>query len=267
MVKPKKSGFTLIELIVVIAILAALLLILVPQVMGFTETAGAVQCQQTRQKIIEVYNLYEVKGSPVSPADLLENKDSLYFTSTPKCSAGGELSVRMIGSNLSVKCSKHGTSTGGGAVLPEEEMRQNMVDAIADAKNMSREDKLKYFGRTNNITNDQYRDYLKQFVYNGEWPELDSEIVKAAGKSDSYVIEVCFNHSSGYNDPNLENAIIYAKPAASQTGWNTPLIYNPEDQKWYAGPTKNSALSINDKSWAQVKEMMEQNHWTAVEVK
>ena len=81
--KQKKRGFTLIELIVVVAILVALLLILVPRLTGFTSTAAEVQCQQTRQKVMEMYNAYQIKGEPVSIEDLLKNKDDEYFISTP----------------------------------------------------------------------------------------------------------------------------------------------------------------------------------------
>lgn len=38
--KKKKNGFTLIECIVVVAILVALLIMLVPKLTGFTETAA-----------------------------------------------------------------------------------------------------------------------------------------------------------------------------------------------------------------------------------
>ena len=87
--KQKKRGFTLIELIVVVAILVALLLILVPRLTGFTSTAAEVQCQQTRQKVMEMYNAYQIKGEPVSIEDLLKNKDDEYFISTPKCASRG----------------------------------------------------------------------------------------------------------------------------------------------------------------------------------
>ena len=47
MQKQKKRGFTLIELIVVVAILVALLLILVPRLTGFTSTAAEVPVSYT----------------------------------------------------------------------------------------------------------------------------------------------------------------------------------------------------------------------------
>ena len=129
--KQKKRGFTLIELIVVIAILVALLLILVPRLTGFTSTAAEVQCRQTRQKVMEMVKAYEIKGEPVSITDLLANKDDEYFISTPQCSSGGKLTALEIKGVVSlIRCSKHGSITSDNLDYSPIGIRQTMLSMM-----------------------------------------------------------------------------------------------------------------------------------------
>ena len=133
MQKQKKRGFTLIELIVVVAILVALLLILVPRLTGFTSTAAEVQCQQTRQKVMEMYNAYQIKGEPVSIGDLLKNKDDEYFISTPKCASGGKLTaIEIKGVVTLIKCSKHGSIASDNLDYTPKGIQQTMISIMQE---------------------------------------------------------------------------------------------------------------------------------------
>ena len=60
--KKNKSGFTLIELIVVVAILVALLLMLVPKLTGFTETAADAAALNNLKQIEKAFAAADVKA-------------------------------------------------------------------------------------------------------------------------------------------------------------------------------------------------------------
>lgn len=257
--KQKKRGFTLIELIVVIAILVALLLILVPRLTGFTSTAAEVQCQQTRQKVMEMYKAYEIKGEPVSITDLLANKDDEYFISTPQCSSGGKLSaVEIKGLITLIRCSKHGSITNDNLDYTPKGIQQTMLslmEVFNKDKNLMKE--LGIY-----MNNDVLRTFMKNEVYGGSWPSLNNEIVKAANLPDGdYKIQICFNHY-GYSDISPENAIIFASTSEANGNWNYNLIYDQDENCWYTG---TKSFPINNQSWTKVKERMKENGWKPVE--
>lgn len=164
MQKQKKRGFTLIELIVVVAILVALLLILVPRLTGFTSTAAEVQCQQTRQKVMEMYNAYQIKGEPVSIGDLLKNKDDEYFISTPKCASGGKLTaIEIKGVVTLIKCSKHGSIASDNLDYTPKGIQQTMISIMQEFVKDS--DLMKEcIGYMNN---DQIRKFMKMKFMEG----------------------------------------------------------------------------------------------------
>lgn len=257
--KQKKRGFTLIELIVVVAILVALLLILVPRLTGFTSTAAEVQCQQTRQKVMEMYNAYQIKGEPVSIEDLLKNKDDEYFISTPKCASGGKLTALEIKGVISlIKCSKHGSLASDNLDYTPKGIQQTMISIMQefnkDPKLMK--EYIKY------MNNDLLRDFIKNDVYGGSWPPLDNGIVEAAKlpKGD-YKIQICYNHND-YTNISKENAIIYASPNENNTNWKSNhLIYDPDENRWYTG----SDVLVANQTWSQVKEQMKEKGWKPVE--
>ncbi|MCH1942690.1 prepilin-type N-terminal cleavage/methylation domain-containing protein [Holdemania massiliensis] len=265
MKKQKKRGFTLIELIVVIAILVALLLILVPRLTGFTSTAAEVQCQQTRQKVMEMYKAYEIKGEPVSAKDLLANKDDEYFISKPQCSSGGELSaVEIKGLVTLIRCSKHGSTNSGNLDTTPKGIQSAMLEFmnfLLDEKTTN-PNIIKDLTGFPTLNNDRLRNFMKNEIYGGSWPSLSDDIVKAANLPDGdYKIQICFNHY-GYGDISPENAIIFASTSEANGNWNYNLIYDQDENCWYTG---TKSFPINNQSWAEVKEKMEKNGWKPVE--
>ena len=65
----KKSGFTLIELIVVIAILGILALFLVPSFLGYAKDAKEAVCRANMTNIVREYEASAAHNSPASTAD------------------------------------------------------------------------------------------------------------------------------------------------------------------------------------------------------
>lgn len=263
--KQKKRGFTLIELIVVIAILVALLLILVPRLTGFTSTAAEVQCQQTRQKVMEMVKAYEIKGEPVSAKDLLANKDDEYFISTPQCSSGGKLSaVEIKGLVTLIRCSKHGSTNSGNLDTTPKGIQSAMLEFmkfLLDEKTTN-PNIIKDLTGFSTLNNDKIRDFMKNEIYGGSWPSLNKDIVKSANLPEGdYKIQICFKHNA-YNNISEENAIIYASTNEDNNHWTSNyLIFNPEDNRWYTG----SGVNIAGQSWTDVKAQMTKKGWKPVE--
>lgn len=249
--KQKKRGFTLIELIVVVAILVALLLILVPRLTGFTSTAAEVQCQQTRQKVMEMYNAYQIKGEPVSIEDLLKNKDDEYFISTPKCASGGEYSVIDIkGLVTLIKCSKHGSTLSGNIDTTPIGVRNTTMGIIDYINSLSGDEKKKIYG-ANYTNNTSVVEFIKNSLYNGKWPELDPGLVSAAGQGKSKMyLKMCYNNDDIKSPASKENTIVFAS-TKDNTSWNATMIYDFNRNCWLA-PTKSSKnknISVNNQSW------------------
>ena len=262
--KQKKRGFTLIELIVVVAILVALLLILVPRLTGFTSTAAEVQCQQTRQKVMEMYNAYQIKGEPVSIEDLLKNKDDEYFISTPKCASGGKLTaIEIKGVVTLIRCSKHGSISSGNLDYTPKGIQSAMLEFMKFLNEQKKNNPNIIRELTGNsvLNNDAIRNFMKNEIYGGSWPSLDSKIVQAAKLPDQdYKIQICYNHKD-YTNISTENTIIYASTNEA-TGWTSVnLSYDPEESRWYTG----SGVKISDSSWSNVKSQMKEKGWKPVE--
>ena len=257
--KQKKRGFTLIELIVVIAILVALLLILVPRLTGFTSTAAEVQCRQTRQKVMEMVKAYEIKGEPVSITDLLANKDDEYFISS-----GGKLTALEIkGVVTFIKCSIHGSNVANNLDTTPIGIRNTTMGIIEFLQN--NKNYLVELTGNAGMNNSAIRNFIRDTVYGGSWPSLDQGVISAAGLSGDLKIQICYNNEVFKdNIINNENAIIYASSVEGKgkDNWGTNLIYNPTDNQWYTGKT---TIYVMNHSWKEVSDLMSANNWKPVE--
>lgn len=99
-----KKGFTLIELIVVIAILGILALFLVPSFIGYADDAQKATCDANRHLIERSYKFYKVKNEDVVLSDYIDGDGSEYQGS--QCPSNGTYSYD--NANEKVLCSIHG---------------------------------------------------------------------------------------------------------------------------------------------------------------
>mgnify|MGYP003277214110 CR=1 FL=1 len=110
--KRRKKGFTLIELIVVVAILVLLMLMLVPKLTGFTKTASDTVCHANQANAYKImvleYTLGEKPFNEESASKAIEEK---LGPLTKLCPNGGEVRPHvddMDPSKFSITCSIHG---------------------------------------------------------------------------------------------------------------------------------------------------------------
>ena len=112
--KRRKKGFTLIELIVVVAILVLLMLMLVPKLTGFTKTASDTVCHANQANAYKIMVLeYTLGEKPFNEESAKKAIDEKLGDHKKLCPTGGTITVLVDPadpSKFSITCSNHGGS-------------------------------------------------------------------------------------------------------------------------------------------------------------
>ena len=96
--KLTKKGFTLVEIMIVVAIIAILAAIAIPNFVKYRKESQQATCEQTRAQIVTAAENWGSKpanasATTVSLTDLAPTDGSGYFKNTPKCPAGGTYTI------------------------------------------------------------------------------------------------------------------------------------------------------------------------------
>lgn len=285
--RQKQGGFTLVELIVVIAIIGILAALVVPSVTGYIERAQAATCQHNIQSAAQMLDqvvaqdMGSYTNDDLTPllGDIIDNNGS-YFSKPIKCPSGGtyeyEAHWAPNGSlQCTITCSKHEGIEGSKTVAKKlnDEMTERMNKIFELKNNPHRSDEenalLRELTGTSfmGIKNDALRTKTLE-MYDGQWPELEKEItdksLKWKGKTlyvQPYVIENC-----------PENFFVYANENTTidtaKDPWKTNAIYNPDNNTWYERVSGDFRLTSvkNEEDVAKLKEELnDTTKWRAME--
>lgn len=267
--RQKQGGFTLVELIVVIAIIGILAVLVVPSVSGYVQKAQATTCQRNIQSAAQMLDqvVAQDMGSYDDAAlnkllgDIIDNNGG-YFSKPVKCPSGGtytySASWAANGSlQCTITCSKHegieGSKTVAQKVDKSSSVYMEEVLKLLGRKDLTKEEKKYLAGLLGNdgdnctyVSNSRLRDKIIQ-EYGGEWPELEKDI---ASKLAVPVTEKLYvqPYVSTKGENSYGGTLIYASMSSGKSGkqpWEAYAIYNSNDNKWYKPAADNIYVKGN----------------------
>ena len=241
-IRRNKRGFTLAELLIVVAIIGVLVAVAIPVFTSSLEKARAATCLANRTSLQhmltygammdkEPFSQIKTTGSNWEEVKTVLEKTGNSFTDKI-CPSGGEITVTRIGdASFSVTCSLHQDSTSDN---PESDPSQTLLKGFYDIFPV-----LDKTGKW--YSNDQLREALWGEL--GKWPTMTID-----GKQ--YQIEPYTTSAKNSPTPPEETTTLFAKlgdGTKCEKNWKTRLVYDPIDGNWY------QCISRNDFSMTEYK--------------
>lgn len=127
----RDAGFTLVELIIVIAIIAVLTAVLVPQYIKYVESSRKTVCENNRSEIIRAVDQEHIAHGDLSVLDIYARDHA----EDRICPSGGVITAGMdANGHLTLTCSKHNTATWNKEVIAT--IKQEFDKKLNIANNM-----------------------------------------------------------------------------------------------------------------------------------
>lgn len=261
----KDKGFSLIELIIAIAILVILTGLLAPQFMKYIEKARKAKCMNNIEVVKTEYQFRQIDvDEEVKLDDVLKEIE-------PKCPSGGRYSVVEIDEGwFDIECSKHGR--GDGEALSSNQMvtiAKNVFDSMYSFIGKSKSDieaELKNFNPKKGwISNDNLRAYLLKNVYNNQWPTFNTDVFEKSNFDQTLYVQPYMDFSkNGWEEREKSNVTVYASNSANDTtGERWKAYYIFYEGAWYQAPDakKESLINMVDQSQDDIKKAMSEKGW------
>ncbi|MDO8525563.1 MAG: prepilin-type N-terminal cleavage/methylation domain-containing protein [Candidatus Omnitrophota bacterium] len=104
-----RRGFTIIEIMIVLAIIAITLSIVIPNFLHMSSVSRRTVCINNQEKITAAIDRWALaSGIPAGTALTAEQEDDIYnnyLRGKPVCPSGGQYTIDPLGSNPQIRCS------------------------------------------------------------------------------------------------------------------------------------------------------------------
>lgn len=225
----RRKGFTLMEMLVVIAVIAVLTAVAIPTFSGSLDAAKEATCAANRRAAYAEMNIAAMTGEGETPEQILARYQG-------KCPSRGKYTVETSAHGvLSLFCSKHGTDVAGDLLRQFEDLTQNWSD------------KEQYPDYTGGFNNDLLRKYLYKNLGNA-WPTLTY-------RGTVYYIQPCIYRAT-------DAPILFARvKSGADSGWYTTLVYS--GGVWYYNSAGKSINTDTPETLAET--VKDTKYWKALE--
>ena len=278
----KNRGFSLIELIIAIAILVILTGLLAPQFMKYIERARKAKCLNNQDVILEEYQVRMIDAEHIEDIDDAKTlMEQVISDIGAECPSGGVYQVKIIRGDrkrsagadegwLELSCTKHG---GDGEVVSSDPMiveADRVYDSMKSFLNVDPAEVLKILKQADPtltyFSNDSFRKYLCNVVYGGTWPKFDMSTLPSGFSDKQFYIQTYTTGNKGnWKEAKEDNIIIFANTNSTASGnWNTNLIYHPTEKQWYMASKIGDEHTVYNKKWSDMEKEIQDGWWIKV---
>lgn len=246
--QPGQQGFTLMELLIIVAILAVLIAIAIPVFSSIREQTLASLCVSNRRSLKALMTVDQINEG----ATLSSSFQTYLATGDYDCPAGGTLQLRMLeNGDFSISCSVH-----DGALPPDEEASASasatindmvaLAILLSDPANKSDPTYQTFMAKYKYMSNSTLRSYLRD---NNAFPTM------TVNGTLLYIQPYLNMNALSGRIPSADEVAaqitIFAKTTTAD-GWSVSYLYDRDSSQWYYS-SKSSSDMVN-RSWAQLRE-------------
>lgn len=241
----RQTGFTLVELVIVIAVLGILAGLAIPYFMEAREEAAKKECLANRTQILRMFHAQQAAGysSDLTTflTEAIEETDNKYFTFAPKCADGGKYKVKV--DFVTCDFPGHDEDLLAASSIPEDILKKfnDMIDSFYKDGVLDKDALNKLLGITNandktlNSNSLMREAFFKKY---GGW-------IEGIGV-DGIPIYFKFHKT-------VDGILVYAnRKSHFENGgdWDANYVYNASTSKWYyGGKNTTNVMNINNDVW------------------